>query len=116
MELATNSWEPQSLELGVNQQKQYVFLDPNNESVVFTLSSSDGGNKQEDCALMIWDTATLEVPDNSYRVKKNHDYLPRNCVHPKIVGDTVLAITEYFASEDYTGFTTFKLSLPAYNI
>ena len=54
------------------------------ESYVFSLSSSDGDSKPEDCALMIWNSATLTVPENNKTIKKNHNGQLRNCVFPAI--------------------------------
>ena len=89
-----------------------------NEDFVFSLSSSRGGNKNEDCALIIWDATTLGTPLKNAKLKKNHNAQLRNCVHPSLKEDTndpdwlyVMVIAEYMPNSEfaYTGFITYKL-------
>ena len=73
------------------------------ENFVFSLSSSDGSGKDEDCTLVIWPSATLAIPTKDENLKKNHNAKLRNCVHPKLLPDKdtlstdlwVLVIAEY---------------------
>ena len=68
------------------------------------MSSSYGqDDKEEDCALMIWDVHELAEPTKDERIKKNHYGKLRNCVHPKLIDSTsddnwVLTIAEYMPS------------------
>ena len=77
---------------------------------VYSISSSDGGNRNEDCTLAIWDQETLSEPAKDSKMKKNHDGKLRNCVHPKLVTNTnifVLVVAEYMHATNNDVFTGF---------
>jgi hypothetical protein len=106
---AQQSWAPSALL--ANGQRNFVLMGFD-ENYVITLSSSLGNNKNEDCAMMLWDEASLGIPQKDKEIKKNHYGLNRNCVHPNIIQNPSNAgeiyfntITEYYeASDPYTGF------------
>ena len=89
-----------------------------NEDFVFSLSSSKGLTRDEDCTLIIWDAATLGIPQPYQKLKKNHNAQLRNCVHPSLKEDVndpdvlyVMLIAEYMPNSEfsYTGFMTYLL-------
>jgi len=92
------------------------------ENYIISLSSSLGNNKNEDCAMMIWDEATLAIPQKDKEIKKNHYGLNRNCVHPNIIQNPndhseiyFNTITEYYEDSDpYTGFIRMLINANTY--
>ena len=113
--LIQRTWPPSKITNLAQYNENSVFL-ALNEDYVFTLSTTDGGNKDEDCTLSFWDVASLSIPvDGGNKSKKNHNGQARNCKHPKMKTDGsylyVLVTIEYMpiSTYTYTGFMTYKV-------
>ena len=109
------SWEPSAMTGFAQYNKNSVFMG-SNESYIFTLTSSDGGLKDEDCALTFWNDLTFGIPvDDGGTSKKNHYAKLRNCIHPKVIevgfDIYVNVVIEYLptSADTYTGFMTYKI-------
>ena len=81
------AWAPSHLTDLAPLNKNSVLLGLD-ENYAFTLSTSDGNPRYEDCALAVWEVSNFTPPTHQGdRARKNHDGKYRNCVHPKINQD-----------------------------